>query len=59
MNKLLKILIGNTETPLVSGYAKDIVFSKNLSSQIYDKIDSMDEFVIYGVNNKYKIKLLK
>jgi hypothetical protein len=57
-NKLYKILTGDTKTNQVSGPALDIVFDRDLSLQLYDKLDLDKEFFIEKDGKKYKIKQL-
>ena len=58
--KLYKILTGNTKTDQVSGSAVEIVFNRELSSQIYNMIDREREFTITSKEGKqFKIKQLQ
>ena len=59
-SKLYKILTGDTKTTQVSGSAVKIVFNKELSSKVYDKIDREAEFTVQSKEGKtFRIKQLQ
>jgi hypothetical protein len=59
-SKLYKILTGDTKTTQVSGSAVEIVFNKDLSSKVYDLIDSRKEFTVTSKEGKtFKVKQLQ
>lgn len=57
--KFYKILTGNTKTVQVSGSAVNIVFDKNLSSQVYSKLDNSKEFSVEKDGKKYIVRQLQ
>lgn len=57
--KIYKILTGNTKTAQVSGSAVNIVFDRNLSSQVYSKLDSFKEFSVEKDGKKHIVRQLQ
>lgn len=56
---LYRVLTGDTKTAQVSKSAVNIVFDRELSSQIYSKIDSSKEFTIQKGNKRYTVRQLQ
>ena len=56
---IYRIITGKTKTAQVSGSAIDIVFDRNLSSQVYSKIDNYKEFSIEKSGKKYTVRQLQ
>jgi hypothetical protein len=57
--KIYKILTGNTKTVQVSVSAVSIVFDRNLSTQVYSKIDILREFSVEKDGKKYTVRQLQ
>lgn len=57
--KIYKILTGNTKTVQVSVSAVSIVFDRNLSTQVYSKIDISREFSVEKDGKKYTVRQLQ
>jgi hypothetical protein len=58
-NKVIKILTGNTKTVQVSSSAVNIVFDRNLSAQVYSKLDTSKEFSVEKDGKKYIVRQLQ
>lgn len=56
-----KIILGRTRTREVSGASKKIVFDKDLSAQVYSKMDKQDVFRIKSekTGKEYTISRVK
>ena len=56
-----KIILGHTRTKQVSGASKRIVFDKELSAQVYSKMDSKHTFQIESkkTGEKYTVRRVK
>jgi hypothetical protein len=57
--KFYRIITGHTKTVQVSGSAVNIVFDKELSSKVYDNLDTYKEFSVEKNGKKYIIKQLE
>ena len=55
---LNKIILGNTRTNLLDKTSRKIAFNKELSNQLYNKIDDNSEFTIIDSNKAFKIRLI-
>jgi hypothetical protein len=57
--KIYKILTGNTKTVQVSSSAVNIVFDRNLSAQVYSKLDNSKEFSVEKDGKRYIVRQLQ
>ena len=56
---IYKVVFGNTRTKQVSGVSKIIVNNRELSKQLYAKIDGSDDFTVESKDGKkYKVRQL-
>lgn len=58
-SKFYRIITGHTKTSQVSGSAVNIVFDKELSSKVYDKLDTNKVFSVEKNGKKYIIRQLE
>lgn len=56
---LYRVLTGDTKTAQVSKSAVNVVFDRDLSAQIYSKMDNSKEFTIQKGDKKYTVRQLQ